>query len=86
MDGFSDYNQIQIHPTDWYKTAFTTPLGTFSYHVMNFGLKNVDALFQCAMTYDFHDISHIILDYLDDQAAQSKNQTPNLDDLFIVFQ
>jgi hypothetical protein len=23
---------------------------------------------------------------LDDQAAQSKNQTPNLDDLFIVFQ
>jgi hypothetical protein len=46
MDGFSRYNQIQIHPTDQYKTAFTTPRGTFAYRVMPFGLKNIDAMFQ----------------------------------------
>jgi hypothetical protein len=69
MDGFSGYNQIQIHPTDQYKTAFTTPWGTFSYHVMPFGLKNVGATFQWAMTYVFHDLSHIILAYLDDLTA-----------------
>jgi hypothetical protein len=40
MDGFSGYNQIQIHPADQYKTAFTTPWGTFAYRVMPFGLKN----------------------------------------------
>jgi hypothetical protein len=28
MDGFSGYNQIQIHPADQYKTAFITPWGT----------------------------------------------------------
>jgi hypothetical protein len=53
MDGFSSYNQIQIHPADQYKTAFTTPWGTFSYRVMPFGLKNAGATFQRAMTYIF---------------------------------
>jgi hypothetical protein len=81
MDGFSGYNQIQIHPTDQYKTAFTTPWGTFAYHVMPFGLKNVDATFQRAMTYIFHDLAHIILAYLDDLTARSKKHTQHLDDL-----
>jgi hypothetical protein len=43
MDGFSGYNQIQIHPADQYKTAFITPWGTFAYRVMPFGLKNAGA-------------------------------------------
>jgi hypothetical protein len=81
MDGFSGYNQIQIHPTDQYKTTFTTPWGTFSYRVMPFGLKNAGATFQRAMTYVFHDLSHIILAYLDDLTARSKKQIQHLDDL-----
>jgi hypothetical protein len=66
MDGFSDYNQIQIDPADQYKTTFTTPWGTFSYRVMPFGLKNAGATFQHAMKYIFHDLYQIILAYLDD--------------------
>jgi hypothetical protein len=86
MDGFFDYNQIQIHPADQYKTAFTIPWGTFSYHVIPFGLKNVDAMFQWAMRYVFHDLSCIILSYLDDLTARSKKQTQHLEDLRIIFQ
>jgi hypothetical protein len=69
MDGFFDYNPIQIHPTNQYKTTFTTPWGTFAYCVMPFGLKNASAMFQWAMTYVFHDLSCIILSYLDDLNA-----------------
>jgi hypothetical protein len=61
MDGFFEYNQIQIHLADQYKTTFTTPWGTFAYHIMPFRLKNVGATFQQAMTYIFHDLSYIIL-------------------------
>jgi hypothetical protein len=86
MDGFSGYNQIQIHPADQYKTAFTTPWGTFAYRVMPFGLKNAGATFQWAMTYIFHDLAHIILAYLDDLTARSKKCTQHLDDLWIIFQ
>jgi hypothetical protein len=86
MDGFSGYNQIQIHPADQYKTAFTTPWGTFAYRVMPFGLKNAGTTFQWAMTYIFHDLAHIILAYLDDLTARSKKCTQHLDDLRIIFQ
>jgi hypothetical protein len=86
MDGFSGYNQIQIHPADQYKTTFTTPWGTFAYRVMPFGLKNAGATFQWAMTYIFHDLAHIILAYLDDLTARSKKCTQHLDDLRIIFQ
>jgi hypothetical protein len=72
MDGFSRYNQIQIHPVDQYKTAFTTPWGAFSYRVIPFGLKNVGATFQWDMTYIFYDLSHTILAYLDDLTSRSK--------------
>jgi hypothetical protein len=86
MDGFFCYNQIQIHLADQYKNVFTTPWGTFSYHVMPFGLKNAGAMFQRAINYIFHDLSHIILAYLDNLTAQSKNRTQHLDKLRIIFQ
>jgi hypothetical protein len=86
MDGFSGYNQIQIHPVDQYKTAFITPWGTFAYRVMPFGLKNVGATFQWAMTYIFHDLVAIILAYLDDLTTRSKKRTQHLDDLRVIFQ
>jgi hypothetical protein len=56
MDGFPGYNQIQIKPEDQHKTAFICPWGTFKYRKMPFGLKNVGATFQRAMTFVFHDL------------------------------
>jgi hypothetical protein len=86
MDEFSCYNQIHIHPADQYKTAFTTPWGTFAYRVMPFGLNNSSATFQRVMTYIFHDLANIILAYLDDLTARSKKRTQHLDDLRTIFQ
>jgi hypothetical protein len=73
MDGFSSYNQIQIKPEDQHKTTFIFPWGTFSYRKFPFGLKNVGATFQWAMSYDFHDIKHIVEAYLDDLDARSQH-------------
>jgi hypothetical protein len=53
MDGFSRDNQINIVPADQHKIAFICPWGTFAYRKLPFGLKNVDATFQCAMSYAF---------------------------------
>ena len=81
MDGIFGYNQILIHLAYQYKTLFTTPWGTFSYHVMPFRLKNSGATFQWAMTYIFHDLARIILAYLDELTVRSKKQIQHLDDL-----
>ena len=56
MDRFSDYNQISICLEDQHKTAFICPWGTFAYKKLPFGLKNVGATFQHAMSYAFHDV------------------------------
>jgi hypothetical protein len=45
MDGFSGYNQINIFPAGQHKTTFIFPWGTFAYHKLPFGLKNVGATF-----------------------------------------
>jgi hypothetical protein len=66
MDGFSGYNQIQIKHEDQHKASFICPWGTFSYHKMPFGIKNSGATFQWAMSFSFHELKHIVEDYLND--------------------
>ena len=56
LDGSSGYNQILVHPDDRLKTTFRTKWGTYAYQKMPFGLINVGATFQTAMSYAFHDI------------------------------
>jgi hypothetical protein len=85
MDGFSGYNQINISPKDQHKTAFICPWGTFAYRKLPFGLKNVDATFQRAMYYDFHDIKHIVQPYLDDLPAHSMCQVDHPTHLRAIF-
>jgi hypothetical protein len=71
MDGFSGYNQINIVPTDQHKTIFIFSWGTFAYRKLPFGLKNVNATFQRAVSYAFHDIKNIVQLYLIDLPAHS---------------
>jgi hypothetical protein len=68
MDHFLGYNQIDQH-----KTTFIYPWGTFSYQKLQFGLKNVGATFQQAMSYAFHNIKHIAEPYLNDLPAHSSS-------------
>ena len=73
MDGFSGYNQILMAPKDVEKTVFRTPIGSFYYTVMPFGLKNAGVTYQRTMTAIFHDMMHRELeDYVDNIVVNSK--------------
>jgi hypothetical protein len=85
MDGFSSYNQINIAPEDQHKTAFICPWGTFTYRKLPFGLKNVGATFQRAMSYAFHDIKHIVQPYLDDLSAHSLRRVDHPVHLHVIL-
>jgi hypothetical protein len=85
MDGFSGYNQINIAPEDQHKTTFIFPWGTFAYRKIPFGLKNVGATFQRAMSYVFHDIKHIVQPYLDDLPAHSLCRVDHPNHLRAIF-
>eukprot|EP00253_Pinus_taeda_P029144 PITA_29144 len=86
MDRFSNYNQLSIRPEDQQKTTFICPRGTFAYKKMPFGLKNVGATFQRAMSYTFHDIKHVIEAYLDDLATRSRKRINHPSHLRLVFE
>ena len=86
MYGFSSYNQIEILPIDQHKMEFIFPWGTFAFRKLPFGLKNVGATFQSAMSYACHDIKHIIEPYLDDLPAHSQqweDHPGHLRDIFL---
>ena len=85
MDGFSGYNQINILLDDQPKTTFICPRGTFSYCKLPFGLKNVGANFQRAMSYAFHDIKRIVHPYLDDLLAYSLRRQDHPTHLRAIF-
>eukprot|EP00253_Pinus_taeda_P002916 PITA_02916 len=67
LDGFSEYNQIQISLEDQDKTTFTCPWGTFAYCVLPFGLCNAPATFQRAVSSIFAELVHDSLEiYMDE--------------------
>jgi len=53
---------------------------------MPFGLKNVGATFQRAMTFNFHDLKHIVEAYLDDLSAHSHKRVDHVIHLWLVFE
>jgi hypothetical protein len=72
--GNTGYNQIFMALKHIHKTAFRVPgaVGLFEYVVMTIGLKNVDATYQRAMNYIYHDlISKLVEIYIDDVVVKS---------------
>lgn len=56
LDGYSDYNQIEIDLEDQNKTTFTCPFGTYAFCCIPFGLCNAPATFQRCMMRIFSDM------------------------------
>jgi hypothetical protein len=53
---------------------------------MPFSLKNVGSTFQCAMTFAFDNLKHIIKAYLDDLVAHSRKRADHIIHLHLVFE
>ena len=62
----SGFWQIQIHPKDRYKTAFTVLFGQYEWTVMPFGLKNASSEFQRIMNDIYNPFSEFCIVYIDD--------------------
>ena len=86
MDGFSGYNQVLVKEEEQFKTAFTTPWGTYVYVRMPFGLINAGATFQRAMDVAFHEfIDKFMAVYQDDLTAYSKKAEDHCGHLEKIF-
>lgn len=82
LDLRSGYWQVNIRSEDRDKTAFTTPLGTFRFKRMLFGLKNAGATFQRKMDRFKRSIKDTaVIVYLDDIIVISTNFEKHLTDL-----
>ncbi|MCO5547400.1 hypothetical protein L7F22_000848 [Adiantum nelumboides] len=63
-NGFSQYNQLLIDPTNQHKTAFAIEWGIFAYKVKPFGLTNAPATFQRSMSHAFKEYPRNFLETL----------------------
>jgi hypothetical protein len=81
----SGFWQIQLHPNDRYKTAFTTPFGHYEWNVMPFGLKNAPSEFQNIMNEIFNPFSHFVIVYIDDVLIFSKSIDEHWKHLYSFF-
>ena len=86
IDLASAYNQVEVHPTDRHKTAFTTPMGMYEYNQMPFSLCNAPGTFQRLMQTIFHEeLLQILLVYLDNIIVYSDTIADHLKRLERVF-
>lgn len=87
IDLASAYNQVEVHPDDRHKTAFTTPMGLYEYNRMPFGLCKAPGTFQRLMQTIFREeLLQILLVYLDDIIVYSDTIGDHLKRLERVFQ
>ena len=86
LDLASGYWQVQMHPKDREKTAFTTRFGTYEFNVMPFGLCNAPVTFQRLMDRIYKDIAwKFVVVYLDDTIIYSRTFEDHLKHLREVF-
>ena len=87
LDAFSSYNQIIMDPNDQEKTSFVTGQGTYSYQVIPFGLKNVEATYQRLVNRMFQkQIGATMEVYIDDMLVKSVKAELHVDHLTESFQ
>lgn len=87
LDLASGYWQVEMHPLDREKTAFTTPCGLYEFNRMPFGLCNAPATFQRLMQRCLGNlVNDYLLIYLDDVVLFSPDFSSHLRHLEEVFQ
>ena len=73
LDAYSGYHQIMMKESDQLMTSFITPLGSFCYVTMSFGLKNTRVTYQCCLLKCFGDlIGQTVEAYMDDIVVKYK--------------
>lgn len=73
FDLAAGYHQIDVHPRDRQKTAFSTPFGHFEYNRLPMGLSNSQSTFQHYMEQILGDrIFSTLIVYLDDVLVFSR--------------
>ena len=87
LDAYSGYHQIRMAREDEEKTAFITPIGTYCYTTMPFGLKNAGPTFQRTTRISLgSQIGRNVEAYVDDLVVKTRNQETLLSDLAETFE
>nr|AAU10741.1 putative polyprotein [Oryza sativa Japonica Group] len=87
LDAYSGYHQIRMAREDEEKTAFITPIGTYCYTTMPFGLKNTGPTFQRTTRISLgSQIGRNVEAYVDDLVVKTRNQETLLSDLAETFE
>ena len=85
LDLMSGYHQIRITEEDVTKTAFRTPLGSYMFRVLPFGLTNAPSTFMKVMDDIFSDMRQFVVVYLDDRLIFSRTETEHMKHLDMVL-
>jgi hypothetical protein len=86
LDYYSGYHQIALKEEDQIKTVFITPLRTYAYKTMSFGLKNAGATYQRTIQMCFADQLHQNVEAnMDDVVIKTRNPDGLIADLEEMF-
>lgn len=86
LDLASGFHQIEVHPKDVPKTAFSVEHGLYEYVRMPFGLKNAPATFQRVMDHVLRDLIGVCcLVYMDDIIVFSTSLQEHIEKLRKIF-
>lgn len=85
LDLASGYHQVEMHPDDIEKTAFSIERGHYEFLRMPFGLKNAPSTFQRLMDHILRGVDNVFT-YLDDVIIISTSLQQHLEKIKEVFE